>query len=237
MTDGADQIILRDGLDLLLPKLARVIQQLKAFAVEYKDLPCLAYTHGQPAQPTTMGKRACTWIQDLLMDLCNVERARTDLRFRGVKGTTGTQASFLTIFDGDHEKVEKLDELVTMKAGFANKYTITTQTYTRKVDVDVLAALAGFGCTCEKIGEDIRLLARDKEMEEPFEKDQIGSSAMAYKVRRLTASWLTAEWLIAYMANSGTRCAPKGSAVWAEHCGINIPMRWTRTQHSGWSVR
>lgn len=182
VTDGADEIIIRDGLAILLPKLARVIRQLTDFAIERKNLPCLAYTHGQPAQPTTVGKRACTWIQDLLVDLRNIERAKKDLRFRGTKGTTGTQASFLQIFDGNHEKVEKLDDLVTEKAGFENRYTITTQTYTRKADIDVLAALASFGCTCEKIGMDIRLLARDKELEEPFEKDQIGSSAMAYKV-------------------------------------------------------
>ena len=115
------------------------------------------------------------------MDLRNIERARSDLRFRGVKGTTGTQASFLAIFNGDHEKVERLDELVTRKAGFESAFIITSQTYSRKVDVDVISALASFGCTCERIGGDIRHLASMKEMEEPFEKDQIGSSAMAYK--------------------------------------------------------
>ncbi|KAI9680632.1 MAG: adenylosuccinase ade13 [Caeruleum heppii] len=180
-TDNADLIICRDGLDILLPKLAKVVEKLSTFAEEYKNLPCLAYTHGQPAQLTTVGKRACLWIQDLLMDLRNLERARNDLRFRGVKGTTGTQASFLQIFAGDHDKVEHLDELVTQKAGFESAFIISSQTYSRKIDADVANALGSFGATCERIGGDIRHLAMMKELEEPFEKDQIGSSAMAYK--------------------------------------------------------
>ncbi|KAJ9667021.1 adenylosuccinase ade13 [Coniosporium apollinis] len=180
-TDNADLIFLRDGLRLLLPKLAIVIKKLADFAANNKDLACLGYTHGQPAQLTTVGKRACLWIQDLLMDLRNLERAHDDLRFRGVKGTTGTQASFLAIFDGDHDKVEQLDELVTKKAGFTSAYTICSQTYSRKIDVEVANALGDFGTTCQRIGSDIRHLAMLKELEEPFEKDQIGSSAMAYK--------------------------------------------------------
>ncbi|EED15531.1 adenylosuccinate lyase Ade13, putative [Talaromyces stipitatus ATCC 10500] len=181
VTDNADLIFLRDGLDILIPKLATVIDKLAAFAKEYKDLPCLGFTHGQPAQLVTVGKRAALWLQDLLMDLRNLERARKDLRFRGVKGTTGTQASFLQIFNGDHAKVEKLDELVTQKAGFESAFIISGQTYSRKIDVDVANALGSFGSTCERIGGDIRHLAMLKEVEEPFEKDQIGSSAMAYK--------------------------------------------------------
>lgn len=177
-TDNADLILLRDGLDILIPKLAVVIDKLSQFAQQYKDLPCLGFTHGQPAQLVTVGKRACLWIQDLLMDLRNLERARDDLRFRGVKGTTGTQASFLQIFEGDHGKVEKLDELVTEKAGFSSAFIISSQTYSRKIDVDVGNALGSFGSTCERIGIDIRHLAMLKEVEEPFEKDQIGSSAM-----------------------------------------------------------
>lgn len=177
-TDNADLIILKNGLDLLLPKLAVVVDKLAAFATQFKDLACLGYTHGQPAQLTTVGKRACLWIQDLLMDVRNIERARDDLRFRGVKGTTGTQASFLQIFNNDHDKVERLDELVTEKAGFKSAFIITSQTYTRKIDADVLNALGSFGATCERIGGDIRHLAMFKELEEPFEKDQIGSSAM-----------------------------------------------------------
>ena len=183
VTDNADLIFLRDALEILLPKLAGVIQRLSTFAMEYRDLPCLGYTHGQPAQLVTVGKRASLWITDLLDDLRNLEQARKDLltKFRGVKGTTGTQASFLAIFKGDHDKVELLDQLVTKKAGFDAAEISTSQTYSRKIDVDVLHALASFGSTCERVGGDIRHLAMFKELEEPFEKDQIGSSAMAYK--------------------------------------------------------
>ena len=180
-TDNADLIFLRDGLDLILPRLAVVIQKLSDFARQWKDQPCLGYTHGQPAQLTTVGKRACLWIQDLLMDLRNIERARSDLRFRGVKGATGTQATFLSLFKGDHSKVEELDELVTKKAGFESHFIITSQTYSRKIDLDVLNALGSFGATCERIFGDVRRLASIKELEEPFETEQIGSSAMAYK--------------------------------------------------------
>ena len=182
-TDNGDLIHLKDGLSILLPKLASCIQKLSTFAGEYKSLLCLGYTHGQPAQLTTVGKRACLWIQDLLMDLRNISRAKSDLRFRGVKGTTGSQASFLQIFSNDHGKVEKLDELVTKKAGFdhAPAYVISSQTYSRKIDLDVSNALASFGATCQRIAGDIRHLATFKELEEPFERDQIGSSAMAYK--------------------------------------------------------
>ena len=181
VTDNADLIFLKQGLSILLPKLARCIRKLSDFAAEHASLPCLGYTHLQPAQLVTVGKRACVWIQDLLIDLRNLSRARGDLRFRGVKGTTGTQASFLQIFAGDHDKVEELDRLVTSKAGFPSTFAISTQTYTRKVDLDVSLALASLGATVQKIGADIRLLASFKELEEPFEKDQIGSSAMAYK--------------------------------------------------------
>ena len=183
VTDNADLIFLRDALEILLPKLAGVIQRLSAFAMEYRDLPCLGYTHGQPAQLVTVGKRASLWITDLLDDLRNLEQALGHLltKFRGVKGTTGTQASFLAIFKGDHDKVEQLDQLVTTKAGFDAAEISTSQTYSRKIDVDILHALASFGSTCERVGGDIRHLAMFKELEEPFEKDQIGSSAMAYK--------------------------------------------------------
>ncbi|CCX30199.1 L-Aspartase-like protein [Pyronema domesticum] len=180
-TDNADLIFLKKGLDLLLPKLANVIKKLADFAIEYKDMATLGYTHYQAAQLTTVGKRACLWIQDLLFDLRNLTRARDDLGFRGVKGTTGTQASFLAIFEGDHDKVEELDRLVTEFAGFKYAYPITSQTYSRKIDADVISALSSFGATCQRIGSDIRHLAATKEIEEPFEKDQIGSSAMAYK--------------------------------------------------------
>jgi len=180
-TDNADLIFLQKGLNLLLPKLANVIHKLSKFALKYKNLATLGYTHYQAAQLTTVGKRACLWIQDLLFDLRNLTRARDDLGFRGVKGTTGTQASFLAIFGGDHDKVEELDRLVTEFAGFKYAYPITSQTYSRKIDADVISALSSFGATCQRIGSDIRHLAATKEIEEPFEKDQIGSSAMAYK--------------------------------------------------------
>jgi adenylosuccinate lyase len=182
--------MIRDGLNILLPKLASAIQTLSKFADANKDLPTLGFTHMQPAQLTTVGKRACLWLQDLVMDLRNISRAKGDLKFRGCKGTTGTQASFLALFDGDEEKVEKLDELVTEMNGFTGTYPVCGQTYSRKVDlgmiwyakiVDILASLASLGASAHKIATDIRLLAHLKELEEPFEKDQIGSSAMAYK--------------------------------------------------------
>jgi adenylosuccinate lyase len=181
VTDNADLIFLRDGLSVLLPKIAKCIKKLSDFALQYKSLPCLGYTHGQPAQPITVGRRAAQWIEALLMDLRNLERARSDLRFRGAKGTTGSQASFLQIFSGSHENVKRLDRLVTEKAGFQKRASISVQTYNRKVDYDIANALASFGASCEHIGGDIRHLAMFKELEEPFEKDQIGSSAMAYK--------------------------------------------------------
>lgn len=179
--DNTDLVVLRDALDILLPKLARTIDRLANFAEQHKDMPQLGYTHFQPAQLTTVGKRATLWLQEFIMDLRNVTRARSDLRFRGVKGTTGTQASFLTLFNGDGAKVERLDEMVTEAAGFEQRYMVTGQTYTRKVDCDILHSLASFGATAHKVATDIRLLANHKELEEPFGKDQIGSSAMAYK--------------------------------------------------------
>lgn len=181
VTDNADLIFLREGCNILINKLVVVIDRLARFAEEYRALPTLGFTHFQPAQLTTVGKRCTLWIQELLWDLRNIVRARDDIGFRGVKGTTGTQASFLTLFDGDHAKVKALDKRVTELMGFAYAYPVTSQTYSRKVDIDVLAPLASFGATAHKIATDIRLLANLKEMEEPFEKDQIGSSAMAYK--------------------------------------------------------
>ncbi|KAG1675348.1 Adenylosuccinate lyase [Nymphon striatum] len=195
VTDNADLIVLKDGFDILIPKLARCIHRLSKFADEYRNLATLGFTHLQPAQLTTVGKRACLWISDLLMDLANIKDSQEKLRFRGVKGTTGTQASFMQLFDGNEEKVKKLDEMVTQMAGF-KKYVDSTvmiksivmkrliicgQTYSRKVDVDCLCTLASLGASIHKICTDIRLLANMKEVEEPFEKSQIGSSAMAYK--------------------------------------------------------
>lgn len=181
VTDNADLIFLRDAYDILIPKLVNVIDRLSKFALEYKDMPVLGWTHFQPAQLTTVGKRATLWLQELLWDLRNMERARNDIGLRGVKGTTGTQASFLSLFHGDHEKVEALDKKVTELLGFEHVYPVTGQTYSRKIDIDVLAPLTSLGATAHKFATDIRLLANLKEIEEPFEKSQIGSSAMAYK--------------------------------------------------------
>lgn len=181
VTDNADLIFLRDAYDVLIPKLVNFIDRLSKFALEYKDLPVLGWTHFQPAQLTTVGKRATLWLQELLWDLRNMVRARNDIGLRGVKGTTGTQASFLSLFHGDHDKVEELDKRVVELLGFDIVYPVTGQTYSRKIDIDVLSPLASFGATAHKFATDIRLLANLKEIEEPFEKSQIGSSAMAYK--------------------------------------------------------
>ncbi|KAG5650972.1 Phosphoribosylglycinamide formyltransferase [Sphagnurus paluster] len=181
VTDNADLIFLREGLTFLIRSISVLISRLSAFADANRALPTLGFTHFQPAQLTTVGKRATLWIQELLWDLRNLQRARDDLGFRGVKGTTGTQASFLALFDGDHAKVDELDRRVTELSGFKYAYPVTSQTYSRKVDIDVLAPLASLGATAHKIATDIRLLANLKEMEEPFESTQIGSSAMAYK--------------------------------------------------------
>lgn len=179
--DNTDLIVIKSGLELVLKRLAVLIQNLKKFALEYKDVPTLGFTHLQPAQLTTVGKRATLWIQDLVMDERAIRRCRDDLRFRGVKGTTGTQASFLTLFGDDHEKVKKLDQLVTQLAGFSKSYKVTGQTYSRKVDVEVVGALSSLGCSIHKMCSDLRILASHKELEEPFESTQIGSSAMPYK--------------------------------------------------------
>ncbi|CAG5093673.1 Similar to ADSL: Adenylosuccinate lyase (Gallus gallus) [Cotesia congregata] len=179
--DNTDLIQLKQGFNILLPKLGGVIQRLARFAEEHKDLPTLAFTHLQPAQLTTVGKRATLWLHDLLADEYDLREARDRLKFRGVKGTTGTQASFLQLFNGDSTKVKQLDALVTQMAGFDEYYSVTGQTYSRKVDIKCVGVLASLGATIHKICTDIRLLASMKEVEEPFESTQIGSSAMAYK--------------------------------------------------------
>ena len=181
VTDNTDLILLRDSLELVGKKLAHTISLLGQFATEHRDLACLGYTHLQPAQPTTVGKRATLWAYDLIEDLQSIEFRLENLKARGVKGTTGTQASFLKLFDGDHEKVKQLDRLVSEKTGFQAQYPVTGQTYPRKIDVHVLDALSGIAQSAHKIATDVRLLANRKELEEPFEKHQIGSSAMAYK--------------------------------------------------------
>lgn len=209
-------MVLQDVVLNLPQQLAAVIQRLSNFALQYRDLPCLGYTHGQPAQLVTVGKRASLWITDLLRDLSNLERQRNDLlnEFRGVKGTTGTQASFLAIFKGDHDKVEQLDELVTKKAGFNTAEISTSQTYSRKIDVDVVHALTSFGSTCERIGGDIRHLAMFKELEEPFEADQIGSSAMAYKRNPMRSERLCS--LGRFLQTTAQQAERTYSAQWLE---------------------
>ena len=179
--DNADIIIMREALELVLGKVANVVRSLASFANTYKDLPTLAFTHFQPAQPTTVGKRACLWIQDLLFDIQELQFVIDGLRLLGSKGTTGTQASFLELFDGDHEKCRRIDQLIAEKMGFPGCYAVSGQTYSRKVDARVLNALSAIAQSACKFSNDIRLLQHLKEVEEPFEKKQIGSSAMAYK--------------------------------------------------------
>ncbi|XOQ48944.1 MAG: adenylosuccinate lyase [Eubacteriales bacterium] len=179
--DNTDIIIMTEALKLIRNKLVGVIRVLSKFALQYKDLPTLAFTHFQPAQPTTVGKRATLWIQDLLMDLEDVEYQLSKAKLLGSKGTTGTQASFLELFDGDHSKVKKLDEMIAQKMGYSSCFAVSGQTYSRKLDSQMLAVLSGIAQSAAKFSNDIRLLQHLKEVEEPFEKNQIGSSAMAYK--------------------------------------------------------
>ncbi len=181
VTDNGDLVLLRDSLQLIRTRLVAVIDQLAKFAEEYRDQPCLGFTHLQAAQPTTIGKRVTLWCYDLVLDLQELEHRIDALKFRGVKGTTGTQASFLTLFEGDHNKVLELDRLVTQKMGFDESYAVTGQTYSRKIDTQVLSLLSGISETAHKVGSDIRILQHRKEVEEPFGKKQVGSSAMAYK--------------------------------------------------------
>jgi adenylosuccinate lyase len=181
VVDNADLIIMRDALKLVARRLASAIDALATFAVNWKDLPTLGYTHYQPAQLTTVGKRATLWAQDLAIDLEQVEHRIATLRFRGVKGTTGTQASFLSLFNNDHAKVLDLDRRVTAAFDFAESFVVTGQTYPRKVDALIVNDLAGTAASVHKFCNDIRLLAGSKQMEEPFEEEQVGSSAMAYK--------------------------------------------------------
>ncbi|HFE47431.1 MAG TPA: adenylosuccinate lyase [Nannocystis exedens] len=181
VTDNAELVMLRDGLELLMDRLYTAIQQLADFACEHRLLPTLAYTHLQPAQLTTVGKRACLWAQDLALDLETVETLCARLPLRGVKGTTGTQASFLQLFDGDHAKVRELDVRICRAMGFDRAIPVSGQTYTRKIDSWVLSALADICGSAAKFAVDLRLLAHKRELEEPFESKQIGSSAMAYK--------------------------------------------------------
>jgi adenylosuccinate lyase len=181
VTDNGDLIIFRQAMQLILARLASVIGKLGGFARSYRQLACLGFTHLQPAQPTTLGKRATLWAADLVMDLQDLEMRIAGLKARGVKGTTGTQASFLKLFQGDHAKVELLNQRVAAKMGFADTYPVTGQTYSRKVDVQIVDVLSGIAQSAHKLATDLRLLSHRKEVEEPFESGQIGSSAMPYK--------------------------------------------------------
>lgn len=179
--DNTDVIIMRDALEIIRRKLINVIAQLSDFAMKYKDMPALAYTHLQPAQLTTVGKRATLWTNELLMDLTEIEHRISTLQLLGSKGTTGTQASFMELFEGDSDKVKRLEMMIAEEMGFDSVVPVSGQTYSRKADSMVLNALGGIAQSCSKFSNDMRILQSFKEMEEPFEKTQIGSSAMAYK--------------------------------------------------------
>ncbi|MBA4070506.1 MAG: adenylosuccinate lyase [Gemmatimonas sp.] len=181
VTDNADLMLMRRGLELLRARVVALLRTLAGFADRWKDEPALGYTHLQPAQPTTVGKRATLWMQDLVLDLADLDHRIATLPLRGVKGTTGTQASFLSLFGGDHAKVRELDARVTLAMGFGASLPVTGQTYTRKLDAHVLDVLAGLAASAAKFAGDMRMLQAFGEIEEPFEREQIGSSAMAYK--------------------------------------------------------
>ncbi len=198
IVDNTDVLLLRDGLDIILQKLANVIDALGEFAAKWRDLPVLSYTHLQPAQPSTLGKRAVLWCYDFVLALADLELRRQTLMLRGIKGTTGTQASFLELFDGDHEKVKRLEALVAEKLGFNRVHPVSGQSYSRLVDVQVLASLAGVAAAAQKMSLDIRLASAFKELDEPFETEQVGSSAMAYKRNPVLCERATglARWLM-----------------------------------------
>ena len=182
---------MRDALQVIRRKLINVIAQLSDFAMKYKDMPALAYTHLQPAQLTTVGKRATLWTNELLMDLKEIERRISDLQLLGSKGTTGTQASFMELFEGDTDKIKQLEKMIAEEMGFESCVPVSGQTYSRKVDSFVVNALAGIAQSCSKFSNDMRILQSFKEMEEPFEKSQIGSSAMAYKRNPMRSERIT----------------------------------------------
>ena len=212
--DNTDLIILRDASRLVLKKAAQVLRNLSAFAAKYKDLPCLGYTHLQPAQLTTVGKRAALWMNELMMDMENLERQIDTLRFRGVKGTTGTQASFMELFEGDEEKVKALDTLVAERMGFARSVAVCGQTYSRKTDAYFLSALSGFAQSACKFATDLRILQSFEEMEEPFEASQIGSSAMPYKRNPMRSERICA--LARYVIQDAVNPAMTAATQWME---------------------
>jgi adenylosuccinate lyase len=190
--DNTDLILHREALRLIRARLLRIVGSLARFAQEHRELPTLGFTHFQPAQPTTVGKRATLWIQDFLLDIEEIDFRLQTLRFRGVRGTTGTQASFLELFQGDHARVDQLDDLVAHRMGFPRTYGVSGQTYPRKVDAACQATLSGAAASASKMGHDLRLLAHLREVEEPFESEQIGSSAMPYKRNPMRAERICA---------------------------------------------
>ncbi len=212
--DNTDIIIMRDALVLVRSKLVNVIAYLAAFAQKYKDLPTLAFTHFQPAQPTTVGKRATLWINEFMMDLEDLEYLLGSLKLLGSKGTTGTQASFLELFDGDQEKVDRIDPMIAQKMGFEKCYPVSGQTYSRKVDARVMNVIAQIACSAHKMSNDIRLLQHLKEVEEPFEKNQIGSSAMAYKRNPMRSERIAS--LARYVMTDAMNPAITSSVQWFE---------------------
>ena len=212
--DNTDILILRDAAQLTLRKCAQVLRNLSAFAEQYKSLPCLAYTHLQPAQLTTVGKRATLWMNELVMDMENLEFQVRQLRLRGAKGTTGTQASFMELFEGDEEKVKELEKLVAEQMGFEQCVAVSGQTYSRKTDAYVLAALSGVAQSACKFANDLRILQSFEEMEEPFEKNQIGSSAMPYKRNPMRSERICA--LARYVIQDAVNPAMTAATQWFE---------------------
>ena len=214
VADGADLVCMQRGLKILRARLVGTIRALSTFVREHADLPVLGFTHFQPAQPTTLGKRAALWLQDLVLDLEQIEDALDRLPFRGVKGTTGTQASFLQLFEGDHGKVRELDRRITERMGFERSVAVCGQTYPRKWDGVVLAAVSGIAATAAKFAVDIRLLAHRRELEEPFGKKQIGSSAMPYKRNPMRSERIGA--LSRYLLNLAPNALDTASHQWME---------------------
>jgi len=212
--DNTDIIIMTEALRLIKKKLLIVISKLSEFALKYKDVPTLGFTHLQPAQPVTIGKRACMWIQDLLIDLDDLEHLLSTIKLLGSKGTTGTQASFMELFEGDSEKVKKLDLLIAEKLGFKSVYPISGQTYTRKLDSRVYNVLSGIAQSAYKFSNDIRILQNMKEIEEPFEEKQIGSSAMAYKRNPMRSERISS--LARYVIVNALNPAITASTQWLE---------------------
>ncbi|HAR86772.1 MULTISPECIES: adenylosuccinate lyase [Clostridium] len=212
--DNTDLLIMRDALILIRKKVINVLDQLSKFALKYKDVPTLGFTHLQPAQLTTVGKRATLWMQELLMDLENLDFAIDKMKFRGVKGTTGTQASFMSLFNNDEEKVKELDKIVCKKMGFEKAYPVTGQTYSRKLDSIILNTLSEVAQSAYKFSNDMRLLQNMKEMEEPFEKHQIGSSAMAYKRNPMRSERISA--LSRYIIVNSLNPAITAATQWFE---------------------